>query len=101
MTGTEMNPGQIELLEWLEAKEMDMANHGFKNNLDFARQLHFMLCNINKRSMGSAMLGKDVRLVGIQESAHLTITGSVQECFNKEILQDRLALAYARKLNIA
>ena len=101
MTGTEMNPGQIELLEWLEAKEMDMANHGFKNNLDFACQLHFMLCNINKRSMGSAMLGKDVRLVGIQESAHLTITGSVQECFNKEILQDRLALAYARKLNIA
>lgn len=101
MTGTEMNPGQIELLEWLAGKDMDMADHGFKNNLDFARQLHFMLCGIQSRSLGSTMLGKDVRLASIKDSDHVSITGSVQEHFNKDIMQDRLALAYARKLNIA
>ena len=101
MTGTEMNPGQIELLEWLAGKDMDMADHGFKNNLDFARQLHFMLCGIQSRSLGSTLLGKDVRLASIKDSDHVSITGSVQEHFNKDIMQDRLALAYARKLNIA
>lgn len=98
MTGTEMNPGQFLLLEWLAEKGMDMANHGFKNNLDFARVLHYCMCNLNERSLGATLIGKDLRLTDIKPEDHIKFKGSVTDHFHKEIMQDRLVLAYAKKL---
>lgn len=98
MEGTEINPGQFQLLAWLEEKGIDMADHGFKNNLDFARVLHYSMCNLEKRSLGATLIGKDLRLSDIVPEDHITISGFISQHFHKEIMQDRLVLAYAKKL---
>lgn len=100
LDGTELNEHQPMLLKWLKERGMDMSKHGFKNNLDFAQKLHFYMCNLQKRSFGCSMIGKDVDLGSLNDENRIS-TGpdGVKGELNSNILQDLFVLKMIQKLD--
>ena len=70
-----------------------MKDEGYKNNADFIEQFTVMLENIQDISDGSKMVGKDITLAEARKGYSLDLSS-----LNGKILQDRLVLAYAKKL---
>ena len=75
--------------------EIDMADHGYKNNRDFIEQFTVLLESIQDISAGSLMVGKDISIAKAAEGFTLDLSS-----LNGKILQDRLVLAYAKKLGL-
>ena len=75
--------------------EIDMADHGYKNNRDFIEQFTVLLESIQDISAGSLMVGKDISIAEAAKGFTLDLSS-----LNGKILQDRLVLAYAKKLGL-
>lgn len=74
---------------------IDMAKHGYKDNRDFIEQFTVLLESIQQISSGSLMVGKDITIREAAKGFQLDLSS-----LNSKILQDRLVLAYAKKLNL-
>ena len=74
---------------------IDMADHGYKDNRDFIEQFTVLLESIQDISSGSVMVGKDVSIAEASKDFQLDLSS-----LNGKILQDRLVLAYAKKLGL-
>ena len=72
-----------------------MADHGYKDNRDFIEQFTVLLESIQDISSGSVMVGKDVSIAEASKDFQLDLSS-----LNGKILQDRLVLAYAKKLGL-
>lgn len=74
---------------------IDMADYGYKDNRDFIEQFTVLLESIQDISSGSVMVGKDVSIAEASKDFQLDLSS-----LNGKILQDRLVLAYAKKLGL-
>ena len=75
--------------------KIDMVKHGYKSNRDFIEQFTVLLESIQEISSGSLMVGKDVSISEARKGFQLDLSS-----LNSKILQDRLVLAYAKKLGL-
>ena len=75
--------------------DIDMTDHGYKSNRDFIEQFTVLLESIQEISAGSLMVGKDVSIAEAAKGFQLDLSS-----LNSKILQDRLVLAYAKKLGL-
>ena len=75
--------------------KIDMRDEGYKDNADFIEQFTVLLESIQDVSDGSKMVGKDITLADARKGYYLDLTS-----LNGLILQDRLVLAYAKKLGL-
>ena len=75
--------------------KIDMVKHGYKSNRDFIEQFTVLLESIQEISAGSLMVGKDVSISEARKGFQLDLSS-----LNGKILQDRLVLAYAKKLGL-
>lgn len=98
LTGEESNPGEAQLVAWLDDKGIDTRHHGLESNEEFALYFHKVLCGIGKRSPAVTILAKDHKPSAVGDMEGIGC-GTISD-FNPTILQDRLLLKSLAMRNV-